>query len=57
MFYHLVVKKKRFLTFYTFLYRYEGESTLNYLGRIEGTITDPTAVFCIRPQNSAADER
>lgn len=49
--------KDDIVTPYTFLYRYEGEGILTYLGRIEGTITDPTAVFCIRPQNSAADER
>lgn len=33
------------VTPYTFLYRYEGGGILTYLGRIEGTITDPTAVF------------
>ncbi|MDE6055882.1 MAG: DUF3298 and DUF4163 domain-containing protein [Lachnospiraceae bacterium] len=33
------------VTPYTFLYRYEGSGILTYLGRIEGTITDPTAVF------------
>lgn len=32
---------------YTFLYRYEGGGILTYLGRIEGTITDPTAAFHI----------
>lgn len=35
------------VTPYTFLYRYEGGGVLTYLGRIEGTITDPTAAFHI----------
>lgn len=30
---------------YTFLYRYEKDSSLTYLGRIKGAITDPTVVF------------
>lgn len=33
------------ITPYTFLYRYEGNGVLTCLGRIKGTITDPTAVF------------
>lgn len=40
------------VTPYTFLYRYEGNGVLTYLGRIKGTITDPTAVFYIMPQDS-----
>ena len=42
---------------YTFLYRYEGSGALYYLGRIEGTITDPTAVYYISPQDSNANEK
>lgn len=42
---------------YTFLYRYEGSGALSYLGRIEGTITDPTAVYYISPQDSNANEK
>lgn len=30
---------------YTFLYRYEKDGSLIYLGRMEGTITDPTIIF------------
>ena len=39
--------KDDIVTPYTFLYRYEGGGILTYLGRIEGTITDPTAAFHI----------
>ena len=35
------------VTPYTFFYRYEGDGILIYLGRIEGTIIDPTAAFHI----------
>lgn len=41
----------------TFCYRYERDGVLTSLGKMEGTITDPTAVFCIMPQGSTADER
>lgn len=40
----------------TFCYRYEGGGVLTPLGKMEGTITDPTAVCCIMPQDSTADE-
>lgn len=36
-------RKDDIVTPYTFLYRYEGDGVLTYLGRIKGTITDPTA--------------
>lgn len=39
--------KEDIVTPYTFFYRYEGNGDLIYLGRTEGTITDPTAVWNI----------
>ncbi|MDE6620686.1 MAG: DUF4163 domain-containing protein [Lachnospiraceae bacterium] len=38
----------------TFRYRYEGNGVLTSLGRMEGTITDPTVAL---PQDGAADEQ
>ena len=43
--------KEDIVTPYTFFYRYEGNGDLIYLGRTEGTITDPTAVWNIVSQD------
>lgn len=44
------------IIFRTFLYRYEKDDSLTYLGEIENTVTDPTAVFDFMPEYDTLTE-